>query len=197
LCESSNYLSSAKHLRAKDRAANNHVYPKIFYPEVYVLEGGYCEYFRNSSSRCNPCAYIRMDDPKFAEASRQNMDQFRSKTKFSRHKSYAYGDIMGKPSSSSQQQLKRNTAPSGGPTTVFAAASAARSRRGGASLMTLTEDVQSTPEAGDDTDNETDLGDSPCPPPTKAVPTRGKKVARPLLRAETYGPARMPTLGGH
>ena len=27
---------------------NNHVYPKIHYPEVYILEGGYNQYFLDS-----------------------------------------------------------------------------------------------------------------------------------------------------
>ena len=39
---------------------------------------------------------------------------------------------------------------------------------------------------------DTDIGDSPCPPPTKNVVFKGKKMARvPLARAETYGPSRM------
>ena len=35
----------AKHLRSKDRSMNGHVYPNIHYPEVYILEGGYAEYY--------------------------------------------------------------------------------------------------------------------------------------------------------
>lgn len=78
-----------------------------------------------------------------------------------------------------------------------AAATAARSRRIAsngascvASLSTLPEDGNITADA-DDTDD--DLGDSPCPPPSKAAAFKGKKLGRaPLARAETYGPARMP-----
>jgi M-phase inducer tyrosine phosphatase len=36
---------SAKHFRAKDRARNLPQYPKLHYPELYILEGGYCSYF--------------------------------------------------------------------------------------------------------------------------------------------------------
>ena len=32
--------TSAKHLRSKGRAMNNHVYPRVHYPELYTLEGG-------------------------------------------------------------------------------------------------------------------------------------------------------------
>lgn len=39
-------LSSAKHLRSKDRLINGHDYPNIHYPEVYILQGGYAEYYK-------------------------------------------------------------------------------------------------------------------------------------------------------
>ncbi|KAJ7632463.1 hypothetical protein FB45DRAFT_503982 [Roridomyces roridus] len=170
----------AKHLRARDRALNNHVYPKIHYPELYILEGGYSQYFQGSSTRCHPQAYVTMDDPQHAASRDGGLDQLR-KTKFGRHKSYAYGDGA---KLAAQQQPKRNTVPVG-PGSIFAAATAARSRRGG--LMTLAEDGNVTADA-EDTDEE-QVGDSPCPPPPKA----NKKAARASLsRAETYGPARMP-----
>jgi M-phase inducer tyrosine phosphatase len=172
----------AKHLRAKDRALNNHAYPRIHYPELYILEGGYCQYFQTSSSRCLPQAYVTMDDPTHTASRDGGLDQLR-KTKFGRHKSYTYGDASGlaKGSSLVQQQPKRNTVPAG-PGSIFAAATAARSRRG-SSLTTLAEDGNVTADAED---TDTDLGDSPCPPPPKGA----KKALRPLVRAETYGPTR-------
>lgn len=168
---------------------NNHSYPKIHYPEVYILEGGYCQYFKTSAVRCQPSAYITMDDPTHAVSRREDLDQFR-RAKFGRHKSYAYGDGASKMTGTAQQQSKRNTAPSGGTNPLFAAANAARSRRGGSTnaLSTLNEDGNSTAHSEDD---DTDIGDSPCPPPTKAA-AKNKKIGRvPLARAETYGPNRM------
>ncbi|KAJ6546520.1 hypothetical protein DFH09DRAFT_927130 [Mycena vulgaris] len=175
----------AKHLRAKDRALNNHVYPKIHYPELYILEGGYSQYFKTSAPRCLPQAYVTMDDPVHTASRDGGLDQLR-RTKFGRHKSYAYGDAANKISLLSQQQPKRNTVPAG-PGSIFAAATAARTRRGGGPLTTLAEDGNVTADA-EDTDE--DLGDSPCPPPPKG----NKKAPRPLVRAETYGPGptRMP-----
>ena len=167
---------------------NNHVYPKIYYPEVYILEGGYCQYFKESSSRCQPSAYVTMDDPSHAMSRREDLDQFR-KAKFGRTKSYAYGDGVVKANmmSMAQQQPKRNTAPSGGSVQLFAAADAARTRR--APLTPLAEDGNTTAHSEDE---DTDLGDSPCPPPTKATTFKGKKLTRvPFARAETYGPTRM------
>ncbi|KAF7967655.1 hypothetical protein HWV62_17320 [Athelia sp. TMB] len=176
----------AKHLRSKDRAMNNHVYPRIHYPEVYILEGGYCQYFKECAARCEPPAYVTMDDPNHALSRKEDLDQFR-KAKFGRTKSYAYGEGAVKMNMMSQQQVKRITAPSGGGQ-LFAAADAARSRRKD-HLTTLPEDANATLHSEDD---DTDIGDSPCPPPTRNCAFKGKKLSRaPFARAETYGPARM------
>ncbi|KAI0781333.1 hypothetical protein BD413DRAFT_600716 [Trametes elegans] len=181
----------AKHLRSKDRALNNHVYPKVHYPEVYILEGGYSQYYQECSPRCQPSAYVRMDDPHYAASRKEDLDQFR-KGKFGRTKSYAYGEGKMLSMTSAAQQVqggqpKRNTVPSGGPSSLFAAANAARTRRGG--LHTLQEDGSPGHESDGD---DTDIGDSPCPPPSKGVVFKGKKINRvPLARAETYGPTRM------
>ncbi|KAH0827020.1 hypothetical protein J3R83DRAFT_4689 [Lanmaoa asiatica] len=178
----------AKHLRSKDRAMNNHVYPKIHYPEVYILEGGYCAYYKHSASRCQPRGYVTMDDPSHALSRREDLDQFR-KAKFGRTKSYAYGDLGSKVSSMTQQQQqqpqsKRNTAPSA--PQLFAAANAARTRRNALSTLTEIGNVTMTD------DEETDIGDSPCPPPTKGVSSKVKRLARaPITRAETFDAARM------
>ncbi|KAI0695417.1 hypothetical protein C8T65DRAFT_743986 [Cerioporus squamosus] len=184
----------AKHLRSKDRAMNNHVYPRVHYPEVYILEGGYSQYFQESGIRCQPPNYVRMDDPHYAQSRREDLDQFR-KGKFGRTKSYAYGEGKMLSMTSAVQQVqgiapKRSSAPSGGTTGLFAAANAARTRRGG--LHTLQEDGSGGHESDGDGD-ETDIGDSPCPPPTKNVVFKGgKKIGRvPLARAETYNGTRM------
>ncbi|KAL0947079.1 hypothetical protein HGRIS_013220 [Hohenbuehelia grisea] len=177
----------AKHLRAKDRSMNNHVYPKIHFPEVYILEGGYCQYFKASGVRCQPPAYVTMDDPSHANARREDLDHFR-KAKFGRHKSYTYGDGGAKMIVSQPSQPKRNTVPNGA-NPLFAAANAARTRRGGASgLSTLPEDSNMTSHSDDE---DTDIGDSPCPPPTKATAFKPlKRPTRTLVRAETYAPMR-------
>ncbi|KAG8217884.1 hypothetical protein J3R82DRAFT_6050 [Butyriboletus roseoflavus] len=178
----------AKHLRSKDRAMNNHVYPRIHYPEVYILEGGYCGYYKRSSGRCHPQGYVTMDDPSHALSRREDLDQFR-KAKFGRTKSYAYGDLSSKASSVAQQQQqqppsKRSTAPSA--PQLFAAANAARTRRNGLSTLTEIGNLTMTD------DEETDIGDSPCPPPTKGVSSKVKRLARgPITRAETFDATRM------
>jgi M-phase inducer tyrosine phosphatase len=207
-------LCSAKHLRAKDRAANHHCYPKIHYPEVYILEGGYCQYFKECPTQCDPPAYVRMDDPTHAVSRKEDLDRFR-RNKFGRTQSYAYGEGAGAAKLLSavtrtdrepreRPDAKRNTAPGGGMPAMFAAGNAARTRRGptavpapirraNTGLGALAEDGDAT--AGEEDD--TDIGDSPCPPPTKSsgLGFKVKKIGRaPLLRAETCGPIR---LGGY
>lgn len=167
---------------------NNHMYPKIHYPEVYILEGGYCEYYKQSASRCQPQGYVTMDDPIHAVSRREDLDQFR-KAKFGRTKSYAYGDLGSKVSSMTQQQQqqqpKRNTAPAGAPQ-LFAAANAARTRRNGLSTLAEIGNITQTD------DEETDIGDSPCPPPTKGAFSKAKRLGRaPIARAETFDATRM------
>lgn len=181
----------AKHLRSKDRSLNGHVYPRIHYPEVYILEGGYCQYYKESGARCQPPAYVRMDDPNYALSRKEDLDQFR-KAKFGRTKSYAYGEgkngltaTLAAPAA----QPKRSSAPTS-VNALFAAGHAARSRRTPGMLQTLQEDSSALQTDGED--DETDIGDSPCPPPTKGVAFKGGKMPRmPLVKAETYGPSRM------
>lgn len=64
-CEFSSHRAPAmaKHLRERDRCIN--LYPKILYPEVYILEGGYAEFFKNYSEHCSPQKYVSMGDKGF------------------------------------------------------------------------------------------------------------------------------------
>jgi M-phase inducer tyrosine phosphatase len=129
-----------------------------------------------------------MDDPHHAASRREDLDQFR-KAKFGRTKSYAYGDAMGLGASKLQ---KRNTAATQ-PAQLFASANAAR-------LLCVTNDngLSMVPEDSytlPSEDEETDVGDSPCPPPSKNAGLKAKKLGLggtrgPLMRAETCGPSR-------
>jgi M-phase inducer tyrosine phosphatase len=179
-------LFSAKHLRSKDRAINNHNYPRVHFPEVYILEGGYCQYFMESGARCEPPGYVRMDDPNHAASRKEDLDHFR-KAKFGRTKSYAYGDAIGlrvsklqkHNSNSNTSQMKQ----------LFTTSSLTRTS--GAidehQLGVVPEDCHILQSE----DEETDIGDSPCPPPSKNTGLRAKKLGLggtrgPLKRTETW-----------
>ncbi|KAF9968607.1 cell division cycle- protein [Mortierella alpina] len=73
----------ARHLRNQDRAANASHYPAVFYPEVYVMKGGYSTFFQKNKSYCWPEAYVEMQDEKHSqefETHRRNFQREFSRT---------------------------------------------------------------------------------------------------------------------
>lgn len=56
----------AKKFRTADRAKNQEFYPALHYPEVYILEGGYCEFYsqRPVSSSSTPPSLLRRPCPR-------------------------------------------------------------------------------------------------------------------------------------
>lgn len=79
----------AKFLRSRDRTINNAYYPKVYFPELYVLEKGYCGFFQSCPDFCQPSAYVSMDDPRHFTRRDSDLHDFR---KFTRTRSYTYGD---------------------------------------------------------------------------------------------------------
>ncbi|XP_055853366.1 M-phase inducer phosphatase [Episyrphus balteatus] len=67
----------SRFLRNNDRERNTNSYPALHYPEIYLLHGGYKEFFENHSELCDPVAYRPMLEPSYAEAYRH----FRAKSK--------------------------------------------------------------------------------------------------------------------
>ncbi|KAI7819183.1 hypothetical protein BC939DRAFT_479847 [Gamsiella multidivaricata] len=66
----------ARHLRTQDRAANASHYPAVFYPEVYVMQGGYSGFFKKNKSYCWPEAYVEMQDEKHSQEFQHHMRTF-------------------------------------------------------------------------------------------------------------------------
>eukprot|EP01134_Creolimax_fragrantissima_P003917 CFRG3917T1 len=50
------------HLRGLDRKWNIDSYPKLEFPELYVVHGGYRSFFKHAPSLCEPQNYVRMED---------------------------------------------------------------------------------------------------------------------------------------
>ena len=48
-------------MRGLDREVNLQIYPKLFYPEIYVLQGGYSEFWRSFPQWCQG-GYVKMTD---------------------------------------------------------------------------------------------------------------------------------------
>ncbi|XP_041116932.1 M-phase inducer phosphatase 1-like [Polyodon spathula] len=56
-------------LRKIDRNLN--VYPQLFYPEMYILKGGYKEFYSQFQSLCEPCGYVLMVHQDFTDQLRR------------------------------------------------------------------------------------------------------------------------------
>ncbi|KPM08838.1 Twine-like protein [Sarcoptes scabiei] len=80
-------------LRNRDRVKNSRVYPNLYYPEIYLLDGGYKEFFQHYSVRndylglfefkliglhlCEPCSY----KPMHSKDHEEDLRRFRSACK--------------------------------------------------------------------------------------------------------------------
>ena len=56
-----------RYLRNEDRKMNEATFPKLHYPELYVLEGGYARFFSDTSGNCDPSRYIPMLHEEYKE----------------------------------------------------------------------------------------------------------------------------------
>ncbi|KAJ1776808.1 m-phase inducer phosphatase [Coemansia sp. RSA 1824] len=63
-------------LRRRDREVNMHKYPYLHYPEIYVLKGGYRQFYSLHKPQCEPQNYVEMNDEQFAVDCRERMLQF-------------------------------------------------------------------------------------------------------------------------
>ncbi|KAJ2854873.1 m-phase inducer phosphatase, partial [Coemansia asiatica] len=89
--------SMASHLRRRDREVNMHRYPTLHYPEIYVLKGGYRNFFSYFKTQCEPQNYVEMNDQAFAVDCRQRMMQFNRQ--FKRTKSMNDVGLLGRSKS--------------------------------------------------------------------------------------------------
>jgi hypothetical protein len=64
-------------LRRQDRETNKDFYPYLHYPEIYLLEGGYKNFFETFSHLCEPRTYKTMFDKNHTE----DLRKFRAKSK--------------------------------------------------------------------------------------------------------------------
>ena len=83
----------AKHLRHKDRACNAHQYPKLTYPEVYILDGGYSSFYLDHKFWCYPQNYVEMADKEHASACERGLGRIKQqRLKLCRAQTFAFGE---------------------------------------------------------------------------------------------------------
>lgn len=98
-CEYSHHRAPimAKYIRQRDRIANEGSYPRLTYPEVYILDGGFKTFYTSHQDRCVG-DYIEMDDKEHETACERGMAQVnncKKRAKLSRAKTYAFGQSDG------------------------------------------------------------------------------------------------------
>ena len=64
-------------LRSQDRELNKDCYPKLNFPEVYLLDGGYKPFFATQEAHCEPRSYT----PMLHEDHAADLRHFRVKSK--------------------------------------------------------------------------------------------------------------------
>lgn len=64
-------------LRNNDREINAENYPALHYPELYIMKGGYKEFYENNKELCTPMAYV----PMLSKDHKEDLRHFRTKSK--------------------------------------------------------------------------------------------------------------------
>lgn len=83
----------ARYIRQKDRTVNVEHYPRLSYPEIYILDGGYSAFFSEHRDRCFPQNYVEMDSEEHAYTCEREMGRLRqNRAKLSRAQTYAFGE---------------------------------------------------------------------------------------------------------
>lgn len=199
-------------LRQADRALA-HDYPNCHFPEIYILQGGYCNFFQTYANLCEPQQYICMDDPRFLAKRSTELNGFRKQ--FSRHRSFTYGEGKRQtfsrapsyraPERQSIQEeedpsslMEESPCPGGLPKLVVqpahshaaSFAEAVSSLHGGKDVGALTPSAEDTSFGSvGDSSFEDGVGDSPCAAAGSRKPTM---ILQP--RMDSLGVARRPLL---
>jgi M-phase inducer tyrosine phosphatase len=98
----------ARHIRKQDRAVNVEHYPRLTYPEVYILDGGYSGFFADHRERCYPQNYVEMGAKEHAFACEREMGRLKQTRKLSRAQTFAFGQ-HGQPMDDSPTASNRRT----------------------------------------------------------------------------------------
>lgn len=78
-------------MRSQDRRENQHQYPFLSFPEVYILDGGYSSFYHSHSTRCFPQNYLRMDAKEHEQSCERGLNRLKQRTKLNRAQTFAFG----------------------------------------------------------------------------------------------------------
>ncbi|OCT46345.1 M-phase inducer phosphatase [Cladophialophora carrionii] len=97
----------AKYIRNKDRAVNADCYPALTYPEAYILDGGYSNFFKDYRMRCYPQNYVEMHAKEHALDCERGLGKVKQRSKLVRAQTFAFGQHS--PLDSSPTAMGRRT----------------------------------------------------------------------------------------
>lgn len=82
-CEFSSHRGPtlASHLRNCDRIINQDNYPKLYYPDILLLDGGYKEFYDKFPEFCFPRNYVAMNSSENLHKCKTELDKFRINSK--------------------------------------------------------------------------------------------------------------------
>ncbi|KAF2157906.1 Rhodanese-like protein [Myriangium duriaei CBS 260.36] len=81
----------AKFVRNQDRTVNDFQYPKLTYPEMYILDGGYSQFFKQNRTKCFPQNYVEMEHKDHERACEKGMGKLKQRAKLGRAQTFAFG----------------------------------------------------------------------------------------------------------
>jgi M-phase inducer tyrosine phosphatase len=82
---------TAKFIRSHDRNINMEHYPRLTFPEMYILDGGYSRFYSEQPSKCYPQNYVEMNDERHEQACERGMAKVKSRPKLFRAQTFAFG----------------------------------------------------------------------------------------------------------
>lgn len=99
----------AEFIRSRDRAVNEDNYPRLTYPEVYVLHGGYSSFYESYKSRCFPQNYLRMESEEHERACEAGLHKLKQRVKLGRAQTFAFGEGCDMEDSPTAPSRSRST----------------------------------------------------------------------------------------
>jgi len=83
---------TAKFVRGWDRKANAARYPRLTFPEMYILDGGYSQFFARHRAKCFPQSYVEMNDQRHELACERGMAKVKQqRQRLFRNQTFAFG----------------------------------------------------------------------------------------------------------
>lgn len=107
---------TAKYIRSHDRNVNMENYPRLTYPEMYILDGGYSRFYGEQPSKCYPQNYVEMNDERHEQDCERGMAKVKSRPKLSRAQTFAFGqagsdDMEDSPTAQGKNSMRGGIGP--------------------------------------------------------------------------------------